>query len=171
MTHTRFYTNAGLSLALLFSAMPEIAQAVDAQTAEAAKPLERVTVIDAGDRVRVEIDGGRAMAYTMTANEAPASVVIELPGVQKGAGLQRMDINKPPLLHMVPSEVSEPKAGVQLSFMLTTAVKPDIHSEGSKLVIDFQKAQAGMENADRAQAPLDGDASKAALTQDRKSVV
>ena len=165
MTHTRFYTNAGLSLALLFTAMPEIAQAVDAQTAEAAKPLERVTVIDAGDRVRVEIDGGRAVAYTMTANEAPASVVIELPGVQKGAGLQRMDINKPPLLHMVPSEVSEPRAGVQLSFMLTTAVKPDIHAEGSKLVIDFQKAQAGMENADRAQAPLDGGASRAALTQ------
>ena len=165
MTHTRFYTNAGLSLALLFAAMPEIGQAIDSQTAEAAKPLERVTIIDAGDRVRVEIDGGRAVAYTMTANEAPASVVIELPGVQKGAGLQRMDINKPPLLHMVPSEVSEPKAGVQLSFMLTTAVKPDIHAEGSKLVIDFQKAQAGMENGDRAQAPLDGGASRAALTQ------
>ena len=162
MTHTRFYTSAGLSLALLFAAMTQIAQAVDSQAAEAVKPLERINVIDAGDRVRVEIDSGPALSYIMTTNEVPASVIIDLPGVQKGAGLQRMDINKPPLLQMVPSEVSDPKAGVQLSFLLTASVKPDIHTEGSKLVIDFQKAQAGMENADRAQAPLDGGASRAA---------
>jgi len=164
MTHTRFYTSASLSLAMMLAAMTPIAQAVDSQAAEAVKPLERINVIDAGDRVRVEIDSGRSMAYIMTTNEAPASVNIDLPGVQKGAGLQRMDINKPPLLQMVPSEVSDPIAGVQLSFMLTASVKPDIRTVGSKLVIDFQKAQAGMENADRAQAPLDGGASQAALT-------
>jgi type IV pilus assembly protein PilQ len=162
MTHTRCYMNAGLSLALLLAAMPPVAQALDSPADEAVKPLERIAVMDAGDRVRVVVESGHAVAYSMSTNEAPASVTVDLPGLPKGAGLQRMDINKPPLLQMVPSEIAKPKPGVQLSFILTSAIKPDIHTEGSKLVIDFQKTQAGAENADRAQAQFDEGAAQAA---------
>jgi type IV pilus assembly protein PilQ len=162
MTHTRCYMNAGLSLALLLAAMPPVAQAVDSPADEAVKPLERIAVMDAGDRVRVVVESGHAVAYSMSTNEAPASVTVDLPGLPKGAGLQRMDINKPPLLQMVPSEIAKPKPGVQLSFILTSAIKPDIHAEGSRLVIDFQKAPAGAENADRAQAQSDEGAAQAA---------
>jgi type IV pilus assembly protein PilQ len=154
--------NAGLSLALLLAAMPPVAQALDSPADEAVKPLERIAVMDAGDRVRVVVESGHAVAYSMSTNEAPASVTVDLPGLPKGAGLQRMDINKPPLLQMVPSEIAKPKPGVQLSFILTSAIKPDIHTEGSKLVIDFQKTQAGAENADRAQAQFDEGAAQAA---------
>lgn len=155
MRHTRFYHRAGSSLVLLLTLMLQVSVAADSQPSEAAKPLERITVVDAGDRVRVEIDSGRAVAYSMSTSEAPASVTVDLPGLSKGAGLQRMDINKPPLLQMIPSEVSQPKPGVQLSFMLTAAVKPDIRTEGTKLVIDFQKAQAGAEIAGQAQGQSD----------------
>ncbi len=161
MTHTRFYASAGLSLALLLAPMSQVVRAVDSPTDEAVKPLERITVVDAGDRVRVVVESGHAVAYSMSTNEAPASVTVDLPGLPKGAGLQRMDINKPPLLQMVPSEIAKPKPGVQLSFILTAAIKPDIRAEGSKLVIDFLKVQAGAENADRAQVQSDDGAAQA----------
>jgi type IV pilus assembly protein PilQ len=152
MTHTRCYHRAGLSLMLLLAPMVQVALALGAQPPEAAKPLERITVVDAGDRVRVEVDSGRAVAYSMSTNEAPASVTVELPGLSKGPSLQRMDINKPPLLEMIPSEMSKPKPGVQLSFILTTAAKPDIRAEGTKLIIDFPKAQVSAEGASRTPA-------------------
>lgn len=155
MTHTRFYHRAGSSLVLVLTLMLQVSLAADSQPSEAAKPLERITVVDAGDRVRVEIDSGHAVAYSMSTSEAPAGVTVDLPGLSKGAGLQRMDINKPPLLQVIPSEVSQPKPGVQLSFMLTAAVKPDIRTEGTKLIIDFQKAQAGAEIAGQAQGQSD----------------
>jgi type IV pilus assembly protein PilQ len=155
MIHTRFYHRAGSSLVLLLTLMLQVSLAADSQPLEAVKPLERITVVDAGDRVRVEIDSGRAVAYSMSTSEVPASVTVDLPGLSKGAGLQRMDINKPPLLQVIPSEVSQPKPAVQLSFMLTAAVKPDIRTEGTKLVIDFQKAQAGAEIAGQAQGQSD----------------
>ncbi len=155
MMHTRFYRRAGLSLVLVLTLMLQVSLAADSQPSEAARPLERITVVDAGDRVRVEIDSGRAAAYSMSTSEAPASVTVDLPGLSKGAGLQRMDVNKPPLLQVIPSEVLQPKPGVQLSFMLTAAVKPDIRTEGTRLIIDFQKVQAGAEIAGQAQGQSD----------------
>ncbi|MEK7293681.1 MAG: type IV pilus secretin PilQ [Nitrospirota bacterium] len=140
---------------LVLTLMLQVSPAADSQPLEAAKPLERITAVDAGDRVRVEIDSGRAAAYSMSTSEAPASVTVDLPGLSKGAGLQRMDVNKPPLLQIIPSEVSQPKPGVQLSFMLTSAVKPDIRTEGTRLVIDFQKALPGAEIAGQAQGQSD----------------
>ncbi len=158
MTQTRFYYRAGFSLILLLLLVPlaQVTLAMDAQSPETVKPLERITVVDAGDRVRVEIDGGRAVAYSMSTSEAPASVTVDLPGLLKGAGLQRMDINKPPLLEMIPSEVSKPRPGVQLSFILATASKPDIRAEGTKLVIDFPKAQIAAEGVGRTQGQSGG---------------
>jgi len=158
MTQTRFYYRAGFSLMLLLVPLVQVALAIDAQPPEAVKPLERITVVDAGDRVRVEVDSGRAVAYSMSTSEAPASVTVDLPGLLKGTSLQRMDINKPPLLEMIPSEVSKPKPGVQLSFILTTAAKPDIRAEGTKLIIDFQKAQGEGTNGASQAAPTSGPA-------------
>lgn len=154
MKPTRFYLSAILFLLLPASILPGV-QAADVQPPEAAKSLERITVVDAGDRVRIEVDSGHAVVYSMSTSEVPASVTVDLPGLLKGAGLQRMEINKPPLLQMIPSEVSQPKPGVQLAFMLTTSVKPDIRAEGTKLVIDFQKAQPGAEIAGQAQGQSD----------------
>jgi type IV pilus assembly protein PilQ len=147
MRHTRVYLSASLSAAMMLVFLPQSVRAGEVRSADTAlKPLERITVMDAGDRVRVEVDSGRAAAYSMSTSEAPASVTVDLPGLSKGAGLQRMDVNKPPLLHVIPSELTQPRPGVQLSFMLTSPVKPDIRTEGTKLIIDFQKAP-GMADA------------------------
>lgn len=162
MTSTRFPIHSESSVVLLLALMLAIGQTGEAAS-EAVKPLERIVVVDAGDRVRVEIESGRATAYSLASSEAPASVTVELPGFSKGTDLQRMDINKPPLLQVIPSEISQPRPAVQLSFMLTAAVKPDIRTEGSKLVIDFQKTLAGAEDDARAQAQLDDGANGAAL--------
>ena len=163
MRHTHVYLSAGLSAALVLASLPQIVRAGDAPSVEmAVKPLERITVVDAGDRVRVEIDSGRAAAYSMSTSEAPASVTVDLPGLSKGTGLQRMDINKPPLLHVIPSEVTQPRPGVQLSFMLTSAVKPDVRTEGTKLIIDFQKPQ-GLIEAAGVHGQADGGAGGASL--------
>lgn len=146
MTHTYFYVTAGLAATLLLASPPQITQAAESLPGEsAAKPLERIAVVDAGDRVRVVVDTGRVVEYTMSTSEAPANVTVILPGLPKGAGLQRMEINKPPLLKMIPSDFSQPGPGVQLSFLLTTAVKPDIQTEGTKLIVDFPKALASAE--------------------------
>ncbi|MCP9462841.1 MAG: type IV pilus secretin PilQ [Nitrospira sp.] len=164
MTHTRFRMTMGLSLILVLAPMLGIAQAGEAPPSEAVRPLERIAVVDAGDRVRVEVESGRPVAYSMATSEAPASVAVELPGFSKGTGLQRMEINKPPLLQMIPSEVSQPRQAVQLSFLLTATVKPDIRMEGSKLIIDFQKTRGGAESEARAQAQPNDDASGASQT-------
>ncbi len=157
MRHTRLYVTAGLAAALLLAAPPQIALAADSLSAKAAaKPLEKVTVVDAGDRVRVVVDSGRAPEYSMSTSEAPASVTLDLPGLSLGAGLQRTEINTPPLLQMVPSELTQPRPGVQLSFILTTAVKPEIRAEGTKLILDFQKAQLLGEATGPAQGHSEG---------------
>jgi len=103
--------------------------------------LDRIGVTDLGDRLRVEVDGGRPLAYSLSTGVAPASVTVELPGLSKGAGLGIMDISKPPLLQMVPRDVAKPRPAVQLVFLLTNSVKPDLHNEGTRLLIDFPKNQ------------------------------
>ena len=110
-----------------------------------ATPLERLSVTDIGDRLRVEVDGGRPVVYSMSTSVAPVSVTVDLPGLSKGKDLKRLDINKPPVLQVVPTDVSKPRVGMQLVFTLTTAVKPEIRVEGTRLFIDFPKAPAGSE--------------------------
>jgi type IV pilus assembly protein PilQ len=110
-----------------------------------ATPLERLSVTDIGDRLRVEVDGGRPVVYSMSTSVAPISVTVDLPGLSKGKDLKRMDINKPPVLQVVPTDVSKPRVGMQLVFTLTAAVKPEIRVEGTRLFIDFPKAAAGSE--------------------------
>ncbi|MER3424372.1 MAG: hypothetical protein C4293_15275 [Nitrospiraceae bacterium] len=105
------------------------------------KRLDYIGLTDLGNRLRVEVDGGRPMVYSMSTNEAPASVTVDLPGFSKGRSLQPLEINQPPLLSVLPNEVSNPMAGVQLVFKLNSSVKPDIRAEGTRLLIDFPKEQ------------------------------
>src|SRR5437867_974457 len=113
--------------------------AENTDTGQKTRALEHIGVTDLDDRLRVEVDGGEGLAYSVSSSVAPASVTVDLPGLSSGKALQRLDINKPPVLRMVPTEVSKPRAGLQLVFALTTPMKPDIRLEGTHLVIDFPK--------------------------------
>jgi type IV pilus assembly protein PilQ len=113
--------------------------AESAGTEQKTRSLEHIGVTDLDDRLRVEVNGGEGLAYSVSTSVAPASVTVDLPGLSSGKMLQRLDINKPPLLQMVPTEISKPKAGIRLVFTLTAPIKPDIRVEGTRLIIDFAK--------------------------------
>ena len=110
-------------------------------------PLERIGIADLGDRLRVEVDGGRPVVYSMSSTVEPASVTVDLPGLSKGRALARMKLNKPPVLDVTPTEVAKPREGIRLVFTLTAAVKPDVRIEGTRLFIDFPKSPTGGEVA------------------------
>ncbi|MGH7167904.1 MAG: AMIN domain-containing protein, partial [Nitrospiraceae bacterium] len=116
-------------------------------------PLERIGIADLGDRLRVEVDGGRPVVYSMSSSVEPASVTVDLPGFSKGRGLARMKLNKPPVLDVTPTEVAKPREGLRLVFTLTAAVKPEVRTEGTRLFIDFPKTPTGGEVAHVAQEP------------------
>lgn len=111
----------------------------NADLGQQTRPLESLRITDLPDRLRVEVEGGDSLAYDLSTSLVPASVTVDLPGFSKGAHLQRMEVNKPPLLEVVPTEVSKPRAGLQLVFMLATPVEPDVKAQGTRLVIDFPK--------------------------------
>ena len=113
-------------------------------------PLERIGIADLGDRLRVEVDGGRPVVYSMSSSVEPASVTVDLPGFSKGRELARMKLNKPPVLDVTPTEMVKPQVGIRLVFTLTAAVKPDVRIEGTRLFIDFPKSPTG---GDVAQEP------------------
>jgi len=113
--------------------------AESAGTEQKTRSLEHIGVTDLDDRLRVEVNGGEGLAYSVSTSVDPASVTVDLPGLSSGKMLQRLDINKPPLLQMVPTEISKPKAGIRLVFTLTAPIKPDIRVEGTRLIIDFAK--------------------------------
>jgi len=98
--------------------------------------LTEISVTDLGDKLRIELDGGSPLSYTVSTSVVPPSVTVDLPGVSKGADLERMEVNHPPLLRVIPREISSPSAGVQLAFMLSVPVEPDVRTEGTRLVID-----------------------------------
>ena len=104
--------------------------------------LDRIGVTELDDRVRIEVDGGRPMTYSLATNASPASVTVDVPGFSRGNQAERLVINKGPVLELVAQDVSTPQAGVQLIVALASATEPDIHAEGTRLVIDFQKAHA-----------------------------
>ncbi|HKN86040.1 MAG TPA: AMIN domain-containing protein, partial [Nitrospiraceae bacterium] len=108
--------------------------------------LDRIGVTELGDRVRIEVEGGRAMTYSLSTNASPASVTVDLPGFSRGNQAERLVINKGPVLELAAHDVSAPQAGVQLTVALASATEPDIHAEGTRLVIDFQKVHASEQN-------------------------
>jgi type IV pilus assembly protein PilQ len=105
-------------------------------------PLERVGVSDLTDRLRIELDAGRAITYAVSSTVAPASVTVTLPGLSKGSGLQRMDLKQAPVTAIVPNEVVKPRPALELTFLLTAPVKPEVRADGTRLFIDFPKADA-----------------------------
>lgn len=125
--------------------VPRPAASIEAGTDT--KPLERVDVVDLSDRVRVQVDGGRPVSYTMATSLEPIRVTVELPGFSKGKDLHPLGINKPPLLEVIPSEVSKPQPAVQLVFRLASRVTPEARAEGTRFIIDFPKGQPSGEAA------------------------
>ena len=101
--------------------------------------LDRIAVTDLPDRLRIEVEGGRLMTYSLSSSASPASVTVDLPGFARGRQPERLVVNKGPVLELTAQDVSMPKAGLQLTFALSTATEPDVHAEGTRLFIDFPK--------------------------------
>jgi type IV pilus assembly protein PilQ len=108
--------------------------------------LDRIAVSELADRIRIEVEGGHALTYSVSTSVVPSSVTVELPGLAKGDGLQPLEINTPPLLQVIPIGMSHPRTAVQLVFMLSTPVKPEIRTEQGRLIVEFTK-QIGPEVA------------------------
>ncbi|MEW6542033.1 MAG: type IV pilus secretin PilQ [Nitrospirota bacterium] len=119
----------------------------DGFSGQEVRPLERVRMVDLGDRLRFEMESDRPFSYDVSSSVAPSSVTVELPGFSKGADLQRLEVNKPPVLQMTPTEIAAPKPALQLVFSLTTVVEPAVKVEGTRLFVEFPvgkaKVQAG----------------------------
>jgi type IV pilus assembly protein PilQ len=106
---------------------------------QGSKTLERITVTESGDRVHVVLLAGGPISYALSTSMAPPSVTVDLPGMTKGKELQRVEVKKAPVLEIVPNEVTKPREGVQLVVLLSEAVKPDVRSDGPRLLIDFPR--------------------------------
>ena len=107
--------------------------------------LDRIGVTELDDRVRIEVEGGRPMTYSLSTNASPASVTVELPGFSRGSHAERLAINKGPVLELAAQDVSAPQAGMQLTVALAAATEPDVHIEGTRLIIDFPKPHVSEE--------------------------
>ena len=46
--------------------------------------LDRIGVTELDDRIRIEVEGGRPMTYSLSTNASPASVTVDLPGFSRG---------------------------------------------------------------------------------------
>lgn len=128
---------------LLSCAHPPARSPYSSMVAETAPvALERILVSDTEDRVRLEVEGKRPMAYSLFTSAVPASVTVDLPGLVRGRDLGRIEVNKPPVLSILPEEVMKPRPGVQLVIALTKAVKPEASTQGTRLILDFPKGTA-----------------------------
>ncbi|HEV8540227.1 MAG TPA: type IV pilus secretin PilQ [Nitrospiraceae bacterium] len=163
------YTAVGqfVLILVLLSCAHQSAAPVDQETDQKLIPLEGVKVTDLGDRVRVQVESDRVLAYDLSTSTVPASVTVDLPGFSQGKGLQQMAINKPPILRMTPTEVTSPRAGVQLVFSLATAVEPDVLVDGTRLFIDFPKVAVEASGSEQATSggPLAGNGQSSPVEQ------
>src|SRR5687767_15963061 len=73
--------------------------------------LDRVDVTELGDRLRIEVEGGRPMTYSLSSSASPARVTVDLPGFSRGSQPERLVINKGPVLELTAQDVSMPKSG------------------------------------------------------------
>jgi type IV pilus assembly protein PilQ len=111
----------------------------DQESAKQRRAVDLVAITDSADRVKVELEAGGAIAYSLSTGEAPPSATLDLPGHVLGAGLKSMSIAKPPLLELTATETGEPRPGIELRFGLAASVKPVIHSADTRLVVEFPK--------------------------------
>src|SRR5438552_3844903 len=96
-------------------------------------PLERIGIADLGDRLRVEVDGGRPVGYSMSSTVEPASVTVDLPGLSKGRRFDRdrlivdlANVTSPLRLQVLP--VDHP---------LLKQIRIGHHSQKVRLVLDL----------------------------------
>ncbi|MGH7255977.1 MAG: AMIN domain-containing protein, partial [Nitrospirales bacterium] len=110
------------------------------------RPLERIHVTELEDRLRLELEAGEALSYSLSTNQVPASVTILLPGRSRGAGLSPLEINAGPVLRVVPQEVQKPRLGLELVVSLTHPVKPETQVRGTRLIVDFPRNKSQVES-------------------------
>ncbi len=104
--------------------------------------IERIHVTEEVDRIRLEVEAGRALSYSLSTSAVPASVTVDLPGLVRGKDLGPLDINKPPVLSVQIEEMVKPQRGTQLVIALTEAVKPEARIQGTKLILEFPKTSS-----------------------------
>ncbi len=92
-----------LSILLLQGGLSCIHASPGLEASQETKPLDRLEVIDLGDRLRVAIEGQQPMTYSLSTSLTPASVTIYLPGFNKGSHLNSVDVNNPPILQKFPT--------------------------------------------------------------------
>ncbi len=119
---------------------------------EPSRTLEAMTVTDLPDAVRVELTGTKALSYSLSTSLAPASATLDLPGVISGPAIQRLDVKTPPLVEIVPDHVTHPREGTRVVFKLSAASKPEIRAEGARLLLDFPKVRATIDEQVRPEA-------------------
>src|SRR5436853_6214159 len=71
--------------------------------------LDRIGVTELDDRVRIEVEGGRPMTYSLSTNASPASATVDLPGFSRGSQAERLVINKGPVLELSALGVTTPQ--------------------------------------------------------------
>lgn len=107
------------------------------QAAPQPRRLEAVRVTDSVGGVRVEMEAVPPWDYALSTSLEPATVTVQLPGMEMGAGISLGEIDKPPLLRVQSHEVLQPRPGLQVVFHLTSPIEPDVRTDGSKLILDF----------------------------------
>jgi type IV pilus assembly protein PilQ len=110
------------------------------------KSLDAIVVSDSGDQVKIEVDAGKPITYALSTSEGPPRATVDLPGLSRGASLQRILVDKPPVVEVVPLDITEPRPGVRLQFTLSASVKPTVHNDGTKLRIEFPKSTASTDS-------------------------
>ena len=158
MSATRLHAK-GLALVMLLSLVSCVTTPDGDQDGEQQlKPIDLIGITDLDDRVRVELEAGGPVTYSLSTTEAPPSATVEFPGHALGPGLNAMTINKPPLADLAPSQTGDPKPGTQLRFGLLAPVNPTIHTAGTHVLIEFPKRKAV---AEASKPPAEGPKPKA----------
>jgi type IV pilus assembly protein PilQ len=139
MTRVRMTLTAGLLACLAGPALFACTRLPEETKDVASQPrrLEGVRVTDSVGGVRVEMEAAPPWNYALSTNLEPATVTVELPGMERGPGVTLGEINKPPVLRFQANEVLQPRPGLHVVFHLTSPVEPDVRTEGNKLVMDF----------------------------------
>ena len=83
--------------------------------AEPSAQIRGIYVMDLDDRVRVEVDGGGTIPYSMTTTAGSGGITLQLTGAVKGQDVQRVEIGRPPVAEIVPTEVMSPEQACNCS--------------------------------------------------------
>ena len=163
MNPRRLTINIAVSILMLQGIVSCVHRQADGpEPVQEASALSQIGVTDLDDRLQIEVDRGSALTYSMSTSMAPPQVIVDLPGLSLGEGMRRVKVDQPPIIEIIPSEVSQPRAGIQLAIKLTDPVKPSVRTNGSRLFIDFPKEGGGSKIAKKPGSPQSNDKPAAA---------